>query len=387
MSLFFQSRAANLNATLTALGYPVRGAGPKRTSVDSESSLRHSAVWACLRLRSDLISTTPIDAFRRVKGVQVELPKPPILTNPGGERVSIEEWLYSSQFDLDRFGNVFGLITQRDGLLYPQRIDLVPTESVSVVCEDGDVVGYRIDGKMYEPRDVHHERQFTVPGVHVGLSPIMYAAWSIGTYLSAQDFALGWFDSGAAPSGHLRNTLVPTIDDANAEAIKARFKNAVKDRDIFVTGRDWEYSFSAIPANTTMFLDEMKYGVSDVCRFMGVPGDLIDAETGSGSITYANVTQRNLQLLIMNLGPAYVRREKALSRLIPADRYVKFATDALLRMDPEARQRTLLAQVAGRTLAPSEAREIDNRAPFTDEQYAEFERLFPQRASMPSSNF
>jgi hypothetical protein len=50
---------------------------------------------------------------------------------------------------------------------------------------------------------------------------------------------------------------------------------------------------------------------------------------------------------------------------------VKFNTDALLRMDPETRQRTILARVAGKTMAPSEARALDNVDPFTDEQLAE----------------
>jgi HK97 family phage portal protein len=374
VSLFW-NRTATLSTMLTNAGLPTR-AGIATTSVTSETALRHSAVWACLRLRADLISTTPLDVFRRVAGVQMEMTKPTLLVSPGGSEIGMEEWLYSTQFDLDRFGNAFGIITLRDKLGFPQRVDLVPANEVTVRVRDGQIDHYQIGTQRYEPRDIWHERQFTVPGIHVGLSPIMYAAYSIGTYLSAQEFALDWFGSGAAPSGHLRNTLVPTIEPGQADAIKSRFKNAVKGRDLFVTGRDWEYTMAQVPANTTMFLDEMKYGIADVCRFLGVPGDLIDAETSTGSITYASVTQRNLQLLIINLGPAYVRREAALSRALPVQRYVKFNTDAILRMDTETRHRDVLAQVSGRTLSPSEARELDNRAPFTEEQMAEFDRLF-----------
>ena len=128
----------------------------------------------------------------------------------------------------------------------------------------------------------------------------------------------------------------------------------------------------------------MKYGVTDIARFLGVPGDMIDAEGSSGSITYANITQRNLQLLIMNLGPAIIRREAALSNLLAAPRYVKLNTDAVLRMDPVARGTEIRARVAGRTLAPSEARELDNLPPFTDEQIAEFDRLFNRTSASPS---
>ena len=92
--------------------------------VTNDTAMRHSAVWACLRLRADLVSTMPVDVYRRVAGVQVEVPTPPVLVTPGGERVGIQEWLYSSQFDLDRGGNCFGLITAKDGLGFPARIDL-----------------------------------------------------------------------------------------------------------------------------------------------------------------------------------------------------------------------------------------------------------------------
>lgn len=47
------------------------------TVVTNETALRHSAIWACLRLRANLVSTMPVDLFRRVDGIQVEVPKPP----------------------------------------------------------------------------------------------------------------------------------------------------------------------------------------------------------------------------------------------------------------------------------------------------------------------
>jgi len=342
-------------------------------SVTADTAMRHSAVWACLRLRADLISTLPLDVFRRVDGVQVEVPRPPFLVSPDGGAWS--SWMYASQMDLDRYGNTFGVISARDGAGLPTRVDLVDAASVTVRAVDGRVTEYRIGSTTYAPAQVWHERQYVVPGLAVGLSPLAYAAWSIGGYLSAQQFALDWFASGAAPTGHLRNTA-RTVDPDQADRYKSRFKAAVANRDVLVTGNDWEFTMAEVPASTTQFLDTMRYGVSDVARFLGVPSDLIDGEVSTGSITYANVTQRNLQLLVMNLGPAIVRREEALTAALPRPRFVKLNTDALLRMDPASRSTMLLAQVAGRVLAPSEARALDNRAPFTPEQVAEFDTLF-----------
>ena len=88
------------------------------------------------------------------------------------------------------------------------------------------------------------------------------------------------------------------------------------------------------------------------------------------------MTQRNLQFLIHNLGPTLYRRERRLSRLLPQPRFVKFNTSALLRMDDETRAQVIAERIQSRTLAPSEARALENLPPLTEAQIAEFDRLF-----------
>jgi phage portal protein BeeE len=129
-------------------------------------------------------------------------------------------------------------------------------------------------------------------------------------------------------------------------------------------------------ATETAFLEEMRYSLSDIARFFGVPADTIDAPQESGSITYANITQRNLQLLIMNIGPAVARRERALSRLLPNPRRVKLDEKALLRMDPAALQLVLASKIQNRQITVDEARAEENRAPLTAEQIAENKNIF-----------
>jgi phage portal protein BeeE len=126
----------------------------------------------------------------------------------------------------------------------------------------------------------------------------------------------------------------------------------------------------------TEWLEAKRASVLDVARYFDVPGDLIDGAVSGQAVTYANITQRNLQFLIYNLGPTIARREAALSRWLPQPRFVKFNTSALLRMDDEGRSRVLARRINSRTLAPSEARALENLPPFTPAQLAEFDRLF-----------
>jgi HK97 family phage portal protein len=348
-------------------------------SVTNDSAMRHSAVWACLRLRANLISTMPIDCYRKQDGVQIEIPKPPVLVNPGGEYVDMQEWLYDTQVDLDRAGNAFGVVTERAGTGLPARIDLQPLSECAVVVRKGELK-YRFGTKEYSPADVWHERQYTVSGVPIGLSPVAYAAWTIGEYLSIQEFAINWFGSGGMPKAQLRN-IARTVNPDDAVAIKARFKTSVDNGDIWVTGNDWEYKPLQTEQVGNSWIEAKQFGITDIARFFDCPGDLIDAVIAGSSITYANITQRNLQFLIMHLGPTLIRRELALSRLLPKPRFVKFNTNSLLRMDPKTRADTFKVQIDTRTLTPTEARLIEDRLPLTPEEAAEFDRYWPVKGT------
>jgi HK97 family phage portal protein len=344
--------------------------------VSPDSAMRSSAVWACLRMRADMVSTTPLNQYRKVGSVEFPIPSSPFLLDPGGKGRGVEDWLYASQMDLDRSGNAIGTILARDGQGLPAVVELAAADKVGILGKGDTITKFRINGTLYEPGDVWHERQYVVPGIPLGLSPIAYGAYSIGNYLSAQEFVSNWFTGGGAsmPSGHLKNTGKILVDE-EAQKIKARFRASVASGDVFVSGEDWEFTPVDVTGEGAAFLQTMQYGIADIARFMGLPADLIDAVGSKGTITYANVVQRNLQALIWYLQPVFERREAALSRATPKPRFVKFGTDAILRMDPPTRGAMLNAAIAAKRLAPSEARAQDNLPPFTPAQIQEFHDL------------
>lgn len=357
-------------------------------SVTESTALRHSAVWACTNLSANLMSSLPVAAFRDVEGLQVEVPRPPVLIEPGGPDWRWKYWMRASQFDLKRVGNAIGVITERNGLGLPHRIDLKPITDCSVIQRrDEPQPRYRIAGKEYTRDQVWHERLYVVPGLPMGLSPIAYAAWSIGEYLSVQQFVTDWFGGGAVPKARLKN-LKRMVAPREAALIKERWAASVADGDLFVHGSDWEYSFIQAEAVGAEWLESQRYGLTDICRFFGMPADLIDAAISApGSITYQSALQRNLQFLIMHFAPDVELREENLSTLLPKPRYVQLSTDRLLRMDPQTLHEVLAQRIDSRTLTPNEARAMVNLPPLTDEDEAEFARLFgaPRSAAEPAT--
>lgn len=387
MSLFRRSQPAERAASLEALRVLTeRSSAPVGSVVvNQDTALRNSAVWACLRQRAQLLSTLPIDVFRSSGGVQVEVPKTPLLVAPGTDGQDIVSWLWATQFDLDRYGNAFGLVTERWGASgsfpgWPARIELLPAGDVVVRADGARVTEYRLGKDKWSIENgqigqVWHERAFRPAGMAVGLNAVQMAAMTIGGYLSAQEFALNWFSAGGVPAVALRPTA-KDLTDEQSEVAKRRWMNATASRGPAVLPLGWDIEMIDVPAASEAYMAEKQWSVTDVARYFDWPADLIDGAVSGSSVTYANIVERNLQALVMHLGPAVIRREAALSRALPAPHFVKLNTDSLLRMDPKAVSEKLGQEMRDRLRAPSEARKLINEAPFTPEQIAEFEALF-----------
>jgi HK97 family phage portal protein len=349
--------------------------------VTDDRAMQHSAVWACLRLRADLMSTFPVDVLRDLDGIPAQMPKPPVLVSPGGQGWSLMQWMWASQRDLDSAGNAIGVIEARNGIQTPYYPDGLPSviqladpRNCSVIWWKGKLQ-YRINGKIYQPRDVYHEKQYPLSGSPVGLSPLLNAARSIGEYLSMQQHSLDWFGSGGVPKAWMKNT-VKRLNDTERDGAKGWYHDTIQNGDLMVTGNDWEYNMIQAEQLGLEWLEGRRFGLTEIARFFGVPADLIDAAISGQSVTYANMTQRNLQFLIMNLNAAVIRREEYLTNLLPQPRYVKLNTDALLRMDPEARQAMLRSQLETWQIDLDEARKLDNRPPLTQRQIDKMTGIF-----------
>src|SRR6266511_608067 len=136
------------------------------TTVTPETALRLSAVWACVRLLADSVSSLPLDAYRGDE----EISLPPLLVSPSAGW-SRTEFVYAAMVSLLLRGNAYGMITARSGpRLTPSQVELVNPDDLSVtVLQDGSVA-YRYKGRLVDREDLWHVRAFPYPGSPVCLS-------------------------------------------------------------------------------------------------------------------------------------------------------------------------------------------------------------------------
>jgi len=368
-----------------------RGFGSGASTGTTSKALQHSVVWAAIRLRADLLSLMPVDVFRpsATAGINVPAPTPPVLVEPceiaDGHPMSIGEWIYSGQTALDTHGNNFGVITALDAFGLPRRIELVETELVTARVRGRRILEYRINGEKHESRLIWHERQFTKAGLPIGLSPIAFSALQLAGGLSAQQFAVDWFQNGTVPGAILRNKEI-LVDPEDAQIIEDRMQATLYNGGNLVVGKDWEYQAVAAKASETQFIEQMTFSDLAMTRYYGVPADLVDVHVDSATINYANITQRNLQLLVMNLGAAKKRRDDALTRLTPGTRFVRLNSNAMLAMDPKSQADLFKTRIDSRTLTPDQARAIVDELPLAEADYAQFDRLWPTKRPSRAEN-
>lgn len=344
----------------------------------NELALTLSTVWACVRLRAELVSTFPIEVWATRTGEDgidrlITRPTPKVLSKPGGERVDIVEWLYGSTVSLDMRGNFFGHIVARDANGIPTQIESLDPDFVNVYLDDAGAIQYRVNGrKVADPATIWHERQNVWPGSVVGMSTISYAARSMGISIAAERFGSDWFRDGAHPSSVLMSDQ--PIDESQAKTIKTKVLAALRgNREPLVLGAGLKYAAMQVSPDESQFLATLEHGERAACRFFNVDPELVGVTASGSSVTYANREQRMLDFLALRLNPTLVRRETSLSKLCPGGNRARFTTDTILRSDHKTETEVHVLRIAGKIEAPSEARAFMELPPATAPQLAEME--------------
>jgi HK97 family phage portal protein len=328
-------------------------------AVTTDQALRLSAVWACVRLLADAVSTLPLNVYRR--GDRDPLPElPPLLRTPAAG-MSLNEWLYAVMVSLLLRGNAYGIVTGRSGAtLLPAQVDLAHPDRLGVqVLADGRVQ-YRLNGKEVDPANVWHVRAYTFPGTVLGLSPVEYARQTIGLGLAAEKFGAQWFGDGATPAGVIYTDRDPKTE--GAAKLKAEWMAAHRNNREPAVIHGARYEPIQVRPEESQFLGTLDNNVNSVARIFGVPPEMI-AGTTAGPLAYTSPEMRSLDLLTYTVRGWLVRLENAISALLPSTQYARFNAAGMVRVDLKSRYQAHEIALRAGFLTINEVRELEDRGP------------------------
>jgi len=341
-------------------------------AVNASSSMKLSAVFACVRLLSEQPASLPITVTRSAKGVREDLSDSPLYQLLHFPNMFMNSFSFIELMNarLQLHGNSYAVIKfDRKG----EPVELIPVDSscVSVKIYKGQPFYIIDDPEM----DVHgtflfweviHFKNLSRNGV-TGLSPISCAREGIGLGLASEKFGADFFQKG----GNLKGVLETdnTLDDKIFSAWKSRWEKyyggSVGDHTTPILEYGMKYKALGIPPNDAQFIETRVFQLQDIARFFNVPPTFIGELSRS---TFSNGEQMDLQFVKYCLRPTLKREEveleqKLVNRNEVGSISIKFNMDGLLRADMKTRAAYEQTLVSSGIITRNEAREIENKAP------------------------
>ena len=311
------------------------------TVITQDTSLRIGAVYACVRLLADTISTLPVDTFYREGGARKPYrPKPLWVENPdiGTAR---EDFLQQAMVSLLLDGNVFiRIFRSRTGeiislvVLDPTRVDVrrnPATREIEYVLDASVGTTLRAD-------EVLHITELRKPGALRGISRIDEVKQSLGLAAALEEFSARFFGQGSVTQGIIEWPGNLTREQAKdlASGFEEGHKGLKRSHRPGVLFGGAKFVKTGVDPNEAQMLESRQFAVEEIARIFRCPLHLLQVST-PGAMSYASVEQNAIQFAQYTLRPIISKFETALSSLLPGPAFVKFNLDAILRGDIQTR--------------------------------------------------
>ena len=344
---------------------------PSATTVTDSSAMRLSAVYGCVRILSDSISSLPIQVTAGSQPGAPVVDLPPWATNPAPD-VFWGELVGQIMTSLLLRGNAYVWVV-RDGstVLHLQTLhpDVIEPERMK-----NGKMRYTVDlstgRKVLRADEVMHLRGLTLPGEVKGLSPIEYAKTTIALGLDAQEFGEKFFRNGANPSGLIE--VQGKLSDAGAKLLRNTWndlhKGAKKTGGVAVLTEGAKFSPLSIPPDDAQFLETRAFQVADISRFYGVPPHLLSDASGSTSWG-SGLAEQSTNFVVHSLRPWVTRLESGFSALASSEvaarnetRSLTFDVESLMRGAWSTRMSSYALALQNGLLSVNEARAYEGLA-------------------------
>ncbi|MEG3640670.1 phage portal protein [Magnetococcus sp. PR-3] len=344
------------------------GGGESATgiTVNRETAMRVSAVYACVRAIAEPVSFLPVHVYREKKGGGKEK----ITDHPVAHFLGVEpnEYMMPSTYReavtgcAVLQGNGYSLI-DRNGA--GKAIELRPLSPEQVMVERfNGVLRYRVDGTVIPKSDMLHIPAFGFDGLQ-GYSPLTVARESIGLAVATERYGSKLFKNGARPGGVL--TTANRLGPEGRKRLKTSWENAhggagnAHGVAVLEDGMTWQSV--GMTAEDSQFLETRKFQINDIARIFRVPPHMIgDLERA----TFSNIEHQGYEFVRYTLLPWITRWEQEVRRkLLGVDTglYLKFNPEGLLRGDVKNRYAAYGRGIQDGWLTRNEARAWEDLDP------------------------
>ena len=334
------------------------------TVITQNESLKIEAVYSCVRIIADSISTLPVDTFVRVDGERRPFrPRPEWLNYPESGVTRTEHFqqvLVSLLLD----GNSFTRILRDEqgiaGLvvLNPQRVECSRdrvTRRPIYIYENRDVIPLE---------DMIHITELRMPGELRGRSRIDMMKENLGLAKALEEFAARFFGQGSSASGiieypgNLSREQAKDLVDGFEEGHRG-LRRSHRPGILFGGAK---FMKTTVDNDSAQFLESRRFAVEEIARIFRVPPSMLGVTT-PGAMSYASVEMNGIHFVQHTLRPYISKIEDGYQKLLTNNAFIKFNVDGLLRGDQQSRYQAFSTGIQAGFLSINDIHRIEDMAP------------------------
>lgn len=340
-------------------------------TVNEDTALKLSAVWACVRLISETIGGLPVKGYKvDEKGIKTpdnDHPLSQLFNGKPNRYQNRLEFFETMAMQLAMHGNAYALIGRTGGRI----VSLLPlmAEQMEVsLLDSGDIVYRYTTGKdisVFSEKSIWHIKLMS-NGI-VGLSPLAYARNSVGIGIAGDDRVKALASNGFKPTGILM--IDKLLKPEQREAIRNQFADLAQGAGdpLRVLEAGMTYQQVSMNPKDVQLLETRRFQIEDIARFFGVPSVLIN-DTNASTTWGSGIEQIVQGFYKLGLRPYLERFESSIqnSLLTAKERseyMFEFDFQNILRSDEKTRFSTYKEAVMNGLKTINECRLEEGLAP------------------------
>ena len=362
----------DVNVLRAFYGALAAGISSSGIRVTQESSLRSTAVLACLIVRAETFSALPFDVYRKDGRYRISDEMHPVyrlLAIAPNEMMNAGEFWRWKQLTEDISGNAYARIVwngyeaQEIWPLYGQKpqMSVDRTTRRALYQYNGDDFS---PAQILQPRELLHFKGPVLRSPWEAKSLIDLISETIGVSIGSEQFFARLLGNGNHFPGYLEteNTLSDPDFEAISEQMKG-FAGIFKAGELRVFDRGLKYKQNPLTMKDAQLVEQLRWQLQQICAVTRVPMAMVQDLTNG---TYSNTEQQDLQLGKHCAAPICVNTERVVRHKLfvkEPDYFGKFSLDALLRGDYKTRTEGESALVRSGVMTRNEARALEDMNP------------------------
>ncbi|HAT5009676.1 TPA: phage portal protein [Serratia marcescens] len=362
--------------------------------VTADKAIQLSAVWACVRLLSESISTLPLKIYVRQsdgsRKAATAHPAYSILCRRPNSEMTPSRFMLMVVASICLRGNAFiekKFIANRLVSLVP----LLPQNMVVKRLTTGALeYKYTENGneRVIPVKNIMHIRGFGLDGV-CGMMPMKTGRDVIGSAMAVEESAAKIFEQGLQSSGFL--SADNALNDEQRERLRsymAAFTGSKNAGKIMVLEGGLKYQGVTMNPEDAQMLESRSFSIEEICRWFRVPPFMVGHTTKQSSWA-SSLEGMNLQFLTHTLRPLLVNIEQEIGRcLLDSDDevFAEFSVEGLLRADSAGRAAYYTSALQNGWMSRNDVRRLENMPPIEGGDIYTVQLNLTQLKNLESSN-